>query len=91
MSYSSDGSCIIANGNSNYVCSYEVTQQMLLKKFMLTRNRSLDGVYDYYTSKEELFFDHVADNEIGNDRRLPGANRLDTILKEGIWICITIK
>ena len=76
--YSSDGSCIIVSGNSNYVCLYEVTQQILLKKFMITHNRSLDGVYDYYTSKEEeLFFDHVADNEIDNNRRLPGANRLD--------------
>ena len=45
---------------------------------MLSRDRSLDGVHDYCASKEEeFFFDHVADNEIGSDRRLPGANRLD--------------
>jgi periodic tryptophan protein 2 len=44
--YSADGSCILAGGNSKYVCIYEVSQQMLLKKFQVTFNRSLDGVLD---------------------------------------------
>lgn len=44
--YSSDGSCVLAGGNSKYVCVYEITQQMLLKKFQVTFNRSLDGVID---------------------------------------------
>ena len=44
--YSADGSCILAGGNSKYVCIYEISQQMLLKKFQVTFNRSLDGVLD---------------------------------------------
>ena len=44
--YSADGSCILAGGNSKYVCIYEVSQQVLLKKFQVTHNRSLDGVLD---------------------------------------------
>jgi periodic tryptophan protein 2 len=44
--YSADGSCVLAGGNSKYVCIYEVSQQMLLKKFQVTFNRSLDGVLD---------------------------------------------
>lgn len=44
--YSADGSCILAGGNSKFVCIYEVSQQMLLKKFQVTFNRSLDGVLD---------------------------------------------
>lgn len=44
--YSADGSCILAGGNSKYVCIYEVSQQMLLKKFQITCNRNLDGVLD---------------------------------------------
>ena len=44
--YSADGSCILAGGNSKYVCIYEISQQMLLKKFHVTYNRSLDGVLD---------------------------------------------
>lgn len=44
--YSADGSCILAGGNSKYVCIYEISQQILLKKFQVTFNRSLDGVLD---------------------------------------------
>jgi len=44
--YSADGSCVLAGGNSRFVCIYEVSQQMLLKKFQVTFNRSLDGVLD---------------------------------------------
>jgi periodic tryptophan protein 2 len=44
--YSADGSCVLAGGNSKYVCIYEVSQQILLKKFQVTFNRSLDGVLD---------------------------------------------
>jgi periodic tryptophan protein 2 len=42
--YSADGSCVLAGGNSKYVCIYEISQQILLKKFQVTYNRSLDGV-----------------------------------------------
>ena len=44
--YSADGLCVLAGGNSKYVCIYEISQQMLLKKFQVTYNRSLDGVLD---------------------------------------------
>lgn len=44
--YSADGSCVLAGGNSKYVCIYEVSQQILLKKFQVSYNRSLDGVLD---------------------------------------------
>ena len=44
--YSADGSCLLAGGNSKYVCIYEISQQILLKKFQVTFNRSLDGVLD---------------------------------------------
>merc|ERR1711907_670211 len=44
--YSADGSFILAGGNSKYVCIYEVSQQILLKKFQVTHNRNLDGVLD---------------------------------------------
>jgi periodic tryptophan protein 2 len=50
--YSADGTCVIAGGNSKYVCIYEVSQQILLKKFQVTYNRSLDGVLDEVRSNE---------------------------------------
>ena len=48
--YSADGSCVLAGGNSKYVCIYEVSQQILLKKFTVTFNRSLDGTLDEVSS-----------------------------------------
>jgi len=44
--YSADGACVLAGGNSKYVCIYAVAQQMLLRKFQVTFNRSMDGVLD---------------------------------------------
>ena len=44
--YSADGKCLLAGGNSKYVCIYECSQQILLKKFQVTFNRNLDGVLD---------------------------------------------
>lgn len=44
--YSADGTCIIAGGESKFICIYEVSQQLLLKKYQLSHNRSLEGVLD---------------------------------------------
>ena len=44
--YTADGSCVIAGGNSKFVCIYEVSQQILLKKYQVTFNRSLDGIVE---------------------------------------------
>ena len=49
--YSADGSCILAGGNSKYVCIYEVSQKILIKKFQISFNRSLDGILDELNSK----------------------------------------
>jgi periodic tryptophan protein 2 len=46
IAYSADGTCLLAGGNSKYVCIYEISQQILLKKFQISFNRSLDGVLD---------------------------------------------
>lgn len=42
--YSSDGECILAGGRSKYVCIYHVKEGLLLKKFEITQNLSLDGM-----------------------------------------------
>jgi periodic tryptophan protein 2 len=44
--YSADGMYLLAGGNSKYVCIYEISQQMLVKKFQMSHNRSLDGILD---------------------------------------------
>mmetsp|Transcript_27029 Transcript_27029/g.62816 ORF Transcript_27029/g.62816 Transcript_27029/m.62816 type:complete len:172 (-) Transcript_27029:10-525(-) len=80
--YSADGTCILAGGNSKYVCIYEVSQQMLLKKFQVSFNRSLDGVLDELNSKnlkDGVPIDEEAEPADGrrNGLILPGAKRGD--------------
>ena len=44
LCYTADGRTILAGGRSKFVCIYNVEHQILLKKFQISRNRSLDGV-----------------------------------------------
>eukprot|EP00475_Leptophrys_vorax_P037320 TRINITY_DN6415_c0_g1_i1.p1 TRINITY_DN6415_c0_g1~~TRINITY_DN6415_c0_g1_i1.p1 ORF type:complete len:861 (+),score=232.76 TRINITY_DN6415_c0_g1_i1:156-2585(+) len=52
VTYSPDGSVVLAGGNSKYICMYEVSQRTLIKKFVTTFNRSLDGVLNKLDSRE---------------------------------------
>jgi periodic tryptophan protein 2 len=51
LEYSADGDYILAGGNSKYVCLYELRHRIMLKKFALSTNRSLDGVLNKLNSK----------------------------------------
>ena len=51
LMYTSDGSCIMAGGRSKYVCVYSVSTRVLVKKYQLSFNRSLDGVLDNQNSR----------------------------------------
>lgn len=51
LCYNNDGSCIIAGGNSKYVCLYHVESRVLLKKFQTSSNLSLDGILEKLNSK----------------------------------------
>ncbi|OAF65114.1 Periodic tryptophan protein 2 [Intoshia linei] len=44
--FSSDSNVIIAAGASKYVCMYSVPKQMLIKRFEITKNISLDGMME---------------------------------------------
>ena len=39
-----DGRSLLAGGRSKFVCLYDVAHQILLKKFQISRNQSLDGM-----------------------------------------------
>ena len=49
--YSADGSCVLAGGNSKYICLYDVQSGVLLKKFTVSVNLSLDGTQEFLNSK----------------------------------------
>eukprot|EP00744_Colponema_vietnamica_P009652 GILI01013704.1.p1 GENE.GILI01013704.1~~GILI01013704.1.p1 ORF type:complete len:671 (+),score=201.45 GILI01013704.1:103-2013(+) len=50
LCFSADGSVVLAGGNSKWVCIYEASTRVLIKRFQLSRNRSLDGVLDVLNS-----------------------------------------
>jgi periodic tryptophan protein 2 len=69
VTYTADGRCVLAGGNSRYVCLYEVSNRILLKKFQISHNMSLEGILDYLDSrKEDEPDDYESDPEDLRDR-----------------------
>jgi periodic tryptophan protein 2 len=84
VSYSADGTCVLAGGNSKYICLYDVQSGALVKKFTVTVNLSIDGTQEYLNSNRlteagpEGLIDQqgeASDLEDRIDRTLPGAQR----------------
>ncbi|CAG8453180.1 5860_t:CDS:2 [Paraglomus brasilianum] len=91
LSYTADGSCILAGGNSKYVCVYEVRTALLIKKFTISKNRSLDGVMEFLNSKnmteagpKELIDEtgDISDLEDRIDKSLPGIQTGDLSVRK---------
>ncbi|KIX09670.1 uncharacterized protein Z518_00751 [Rhinocladiella mackenziei CBS 650.93] len=85
IAYSADGSCLLAAGNSKYICLYSVTTLTLIKKFTVSINLSLDGTREFLNSaaimsnglpRDMLDTEgEASDLEDRIDRSLPGAKR----------------
>ncbi|KAG9236549.1 periodic tryptophan protein-like protein 2 [Amylocarpus encephaloides] len=84
LKYSADGSCVLAGGNSKYICLYSVASLVLLKRFTVSINLSLSGTQEFLNSKllteagpagliDET--GEASDLEDRADKSLPGANR----------------
>ncbi|EFW22660.1 hypothetical protein D8B26_006252 [Coccidioides posadasii str. Silveira] len=86
ITYSADGSCLLAAGNSKYICLYDVGTGSLVKKFTVSVNTSIDGTMEFLNSKNmteagpRALIDETgeaSDLEDRIDRTLPGAKRGD--------------
>ncbi|KAJ3417297.1 hypothetical protein HDV05_005753 [Chytridiales sp. JEL 0842] len=86
LCYTVDGSCIIAGGNSKWVCIYDITSAILLKKFQISHNLSLDGMHEKLDSRNmteagprDLIDEtgELSDLEDRIDKSLPGAQKGD--------------
>lgn len=86
IAYSTDGTCVIAGGNSKYLCLYDVQSGTLIKKFAVSVNLSLEGTQEFLNSRNlteagpQGLIDgqgEASDLEDRIDRTLPGANRGD--------------
>jgi periodic tryptophan protein 2 len=85
ITYSADGSCLLAAGNSKYICLYSISTLTLIKKFTVSINLSLDGTQEFLNSaaimSNGLPSDMIdtegeaSDLEDRIDRSLPGVKR----------------
>ncbi|XP_072941453.1 periodic tryptophan protein 2 homolog [Epargyreus clarus] len=82
--YSADGNCILGGGNSKHICLYSIKESVLIKKFVITQNRSLDAVNDFINRRLLTEFGNIAlveertELEGGNvNVRLPGVQAGD--------------
>ncbi|KAI9047224.1 hypothetical protein LZ554_008678 [Drepanopeziza brunnea f. sp. 'monogermtubi'] len=84
IKYSADGQCVLAGGNSKYICLYSVASLVLLKKFTVSINLSLSGTQEFLNSKLMTeagplgLIDEqgeASDLEDRIDRTLPGSTR----------------
>lgn len=44
MSYTIDGEYLIAGGKSKFICIYNVKEEVLVKRFEISQNKSFDGI-----------------------------------------------
>nr|XP_026491208.1 periodic tryptophan protein 2 homolog isoform X1 [Vanessa tameamea] len=84
LCYSADGTCVLAGGNSKNVCLYSIKESVLIRKFVITQNRSLDAVNDFINRRFLTEFGNMAlveertDFEGGDvNIRLPGVKSGD--------------
>ncbi|XP_003396174.1 periodic tryptophan protein 2 homolog [Bombus terrestris] len=80
LCYSADGTCILAGGHSKNICIYNVQEFILIKKFVVTQNRSLDGVDDFINKRNLTEFGNMALVEKREENvklRLPGVRSGD--------------
>lgn len=86
VAYSTDGTCVIAGGNSKYICLYDVQSGILVKKYTVSVNLSIDGTQEFLNSRNLTeagplgLIDtqgEASDLEDRIDRTLPGTTRGD--------------
>ena len=85
ITYSADGSCLLAAGNSKYICLYAISTLTLIKKFAVSTNLSLNGTQEFLNSRQIMANGQAQDDvdtegdksdlEDRIDQSLPGARR----------------
>ncbi|KAI8815859.1 WD40-repeat-containing domain protein [Fimicolochytrium jonesii] len=89
--FTADGTGILAGGNSKYVCIYDAPTKVLLKRFQISHNLSMDGMQELLNSRNmteagprDLIDDtgDASDLEDRMDTSLPGVQKGDASLRK---------
>ncbi|KAI5963560.1 PWP2 [Candida pseudojiufengensis] len=85
ITYSFDGSTLLAGGNNNSICMYDIDNEVLIKRFIISENMSIDGTLQKLNSSKITdaginsdLLDKDGENSDLEDRMdlsLPGSNR----------------
>ncbi|SCU87928.1 LAMI_0D08064g1_1 [Lachancea mirantina] len=84
IDYSFDGFSMIAGGNNNSICLYDIANGVLLKRFVVSRNMSLNGTMQFLNSSKmteagslELIDVNAENSDLEEriDNTLPGSQR----------------
>ncbi|KAL9710292.1 U3 snoRNP protein [Leucoagaricus gongylophorus] len=87
LSYTADGRCLLAGGNSKYVVLYDVREGegVMVKKYQISQNLSLDGTEEFLDSRKvnsagintDLIDTRGDESDLEDrlDHSLPGASR----------------
>lgn len=102
MALSPAGDFVLAGGNSKNICLYDLRHKVLLRRFAITQNRSLDGVLWKLNSKnvkEGGLMQHELD-ELDSDLEedawqskddLPGAKQAKNLVKRKTRLAVRVK
>ncbi|XP_017822568.3 periodic tryptophan protein 2 homolog isoform X2 [Callithrix jacchus] len=83
LCYSADGHSILAGGMSKFVCIYHVREQILMKRFEISCNLSLDAMEEFLNRRKMTEFGNLAliDQDAGQEDgvaiALPGVKKGD--------------
>lgn len=90
LAYTADGQSVLAGGNSRWVCLYDCHSKVLLHRFEICRNTSLDGVKDQLNSKnvgeggaKDLIEDDDGDSDMENEYDRSKRDKFDTVAVAG--------
>ncbi|KFO28101.1 Periodic tryptophan protein 2 like protein, partial [Fukomys damarensis] len=81
LCYSADGQSILAGGMSRFVCLYHIREQILVKRFELSCNFSLDAMEEFLNRRKMTEFGNLAliDQDAGEEDSiaipLPGVRK----------------
>lgn len=94
IAYTADGECLLAGGRSKYACLYAIAPKLLLRKWQISHNRSLDGILDKLSGKDlgeagntallDLDDAEDPDKRRMTDVSLPGAKKGDMASKRNL-------
>lgn len=67
ISMSPNGDFVIGGGNSKHICLYDIKHKLMLTRFAITQNRSLDGILHKLNSKNIKGEANAAEHEFDVD------------------------